>query len=381
MRDLVREFAAQGHEPTVIVPAAALTKPYLLDEESGIRTLRVKTPPTKDVGYVRRTLNEMRLSGALLRGMRAASIPCTGWDGILWYSPTIFLGPIVKRLRLASGCRSYLILRDIFPEWAVHMGLMGKGPPYWFFKWIEAGQYAVADTIGVQCQANMPYLKEWASGPGRRLEVLENWLSPAPVGPCRIKVDATPLAGRKIFVYTGNMGVAQGMDVFLQLATRMRHDARIGFLFVGRGSEAARLAAEAKQAGLTNVMFHDEIEPDEIPGLLAQCHVGLLALDPRHRSHNIPGKFLSYMQAGLSVLARVNPGNDLIAMIEKEGVGRVCVGEDPTVLETLASEFVAGGHDDAAARRRAHELWERRFSTAGAVQQIVEAIEGGSHGR
>jgi hypothetical protein len=54
------------------------------------------------------------------------------------------------------------------------------------------------------------------------------------------------------------------------------------------------------------VVFHDEIHPDEIPGLYAQCHVGMVALDPRHKTHNIPGKFLTYMQSGLPVLANIN---------------------------------------------------------------------------
>jgi len=67
------------------------------------------------------------------------------------------------------------------------------------------------------------------------------------------------------------------------------------------------------------VLFYDEIDPDEIPGLYAQCHVGIVALDPRHKTHNIPGKFLSYMQSGLPVLASINPGNDLVELIQRSG--------------------------------------------------------------
>lgn len=375
MRDLVREFAAQGHAPTVIVPAPALSTPFAIENENGIRTLRVKTPPTKDVRYVRRTINEMRLSATLLRGMRLAGIAESGWDGVIWYSPTIFLGPLVKRLRAASRCHSYLILRDIFPQWAVDMGLLGKGPPYWFFKWVEAAQYAVADTIGVQCHANMPYLKHWAATRGRSLEVLENWLSPAPSGPCSISIDKTNLAGRQIFVYAGNMGIAQGMDLILQLAIKMRGREDVGFLFVGRGSEAGRLQAEAEREGLSNVFFHGEIEPDEVPGLLAQCNYGLLALDPRHTSHNIPGKFLSYMQAGLPVLARVNPGNDLVAMIGTEGVGRVFTGDDPSAFAVLANGLLDDFVQRDMARLRARTLWAQRFSTTAAIQQLVRALQ------
>jgi glycosyltransferase involved in cell wall biosynthesis len=371
MRDLVREFAAQGHEPTVIAPAATLPEPWKIEQAGGVTVLRVRTPPTKDVNYFRRTLNELRLPYALMRGMQAAGLPFSGWEGVVWYSPTIFLGPIVRRIRRMSGCRSYLILRDIFPEWAVDMGLMGRGLPYRFFKWIEAGQYAVADTIGVQCHANLAYLAAWAKQPGRALEVLENWLSPAPIAHCRIDVSTTRLAGRKIFVYTGNMGVAQGMDAFLDMVARMRDRRDVGFLFVGRGSEAARFAAEAERQGLDNVVFHDEIEPEEVPGLLSQCHFAMLALDPRHTSHNIPGKFLTYMQAGLPVLARINPGNDLEKLIRAEEVGRVCTGGDGALLRTLAERLLAEPASATAAQHRARQVWQERFSSPVAVQQIV----------
>jgi len=374
MRDLVRELADQGHDPTVIVPAAWLTEPWKIERTGQITILRVRTPQTKDVPYVRRTINEMRLPYALLHGMKAAGVPLGGWDGVIWYSPTIFLGPIVKRIRQVSGCRSYLILRDIFPEWAVDMGLMSRGLPYRFFKWIEKSQYAVADTIGVQCEANLAYLRHWAAQPGRKLEVLENWLSHAPINGCRIDISTTPLAGRTIFVYTGNMGVAQGMDVFLEMVARMRNRQDIGFLFVGRGSEAARYAAEAERQGLDNVLFYDEIEPNEIPALLAQCHVAMLALDPRHTSHNIPGKFLSYMQAGLPVLARINPGNDLETLIRKYNVGRVSTGGDAEELLEIAVEMCAREYLTDDFHKRAKAVWLSHFSSQAAVSTIINCF-------
>ena len=113
-----------------------------------------------------------------------------------------------------------------------------------------------------------------------------------------------------MFVYAGNMGIAQGMDVLLDLAEKLRSRKDVGFLFVGRGSDAARLQSIAAQKQLDNVVFFDEIDPDGIPDLYAQCHAGIVALDSRHKSHNIPGKFLTYMQNGMPVLACVNSGND-----------------------------------------------------------------------
>ena len=358
MRDLVRAFADEGHEPTVIVPTTGLDRPWAIECDGRITVLRVRTLPTKDVGHVRRVIAEMLLPFILLRAVTASGLRSVRWDGVVWYAPTIFLGPLVRRLRRESGCRSYLILRDIFPEWAVDMGIMRRGLAYRFFKWVERRQYEVADTIGVQTQANMPYMAGWAAQPGRDLEVLQNWLSPAPIRPCRIDLSATRLAGRKVLVYAGNMGVAQGMDVFIDLAARMRARADVGFLFVGRGSDAARFAEAAERQGLDNVVFSDEIEPTEIPGLLCQCHAGIVALDPRHKSHNIPGKFLTYMQAGMPVLARINPGNDLEQLINAERLGAVCTG---------------GGVVDGV-RERALAVSERLFSSTAAVRQIVAAL-------
>jgi glycosyltransferase involved in cell wall biosynthesis len=171
------------------------------------------------------------------------------------------------------------------------------------------------------------------------------------------------------------MGVAQGMDKLLGLARMLRDRADIGFLFVGRGSDADRIAASVKKEGLGNVIVHDEIDPDEIPALYGQCDVGLVSLDHRHTTHNIPGKFLSYMQSGMPVLASVNCGNDLVMLIAEHGVGKVSV--DPTgkdladkalaLLDSLAAD------DDIGERCRV--LSESMFSAVSAARQIVAALE------
>ena len=166
---------------------------------------------------------------------------------------------------------------------------MGRGLPYRFFDAVARYPYSVADVIGVQTPGNKGYFAEWTQRPGRRLEVLQNWLGAPADAPSTIVVDETALAGRKVFVYAGNMGVAQGMGVLLDLAERMRSRADVGFLFVGRGSDAQRLRDDARARGLDNVVFRDEIHPDEIPNQYAQCHIGLVALDPPGTRRSLPG--------------------------------------------------------------------------------------------
>lgn len=374
LRDLSREFARQGHQLTVLLPASDLDRDWELQNADGVEVLRLRAPRTKDIGYVRRTLGELLMPFAMLRNLRKSPLARQKWDGVVWYAPSIFHGPLARALKRASGCKGYLIIRDIFPEWAVDMGLMGRGLPYRFFDAVARYQYSVADMIGVQTPGNLAYFEKWRQQPGRTLEVLQNWLGEPAKKPCAIRVDATLLAGRKVFVYAGNMGVAQGMDRVLDLAERLLHRPDVGFLFVGRGSDAARLKTTAQARGLSNVVFFDEIDPDEIPDLYAQCSVGIVALDPRHQSHNIPGKFLTYIQSGLPGLANVNAGNDLAALIRREQVGQVCESNDVEQLARMAETLLSQISTDLALPLRCSQLFARQFSVEQAVCQILTAL-------
>ena len=374
IRDLSLEFVAQGHAVVVMVPDASLEKPWSLEDINGVQVLRLKAFRTKDISYARRTIAEFLMPFAMRHNLRKSPFADVRWDGVVWYSPTIFLGPLANALKRASGCRSYLIIRDIFPEWAVDMGLIGRGLPYRFFKTIESYQYSVADVIGVQTAANLPYFDDWAAQQGRQVAVLQNWLADAPNIGCSISVESSHLAGRTIFVYAGNMGVAQGMGVLLDLADSLKNRKDLGFVFVGRGSDAQRLRTDATARALDNVAFFDEIDPSEIPGLYAQCHVGLVALDSRHKTHNIPGKFLSYMQSGLPVLASINPGNDLAELIDRECVGSACTDSSAVTLRCLAEILADEIAVDSNIQIRCLRLAARLFSPETAVKQIVQAL-------
>lgn len=376
LRDLSREFARQGHELTVLLPSWEQAEDWRLEQMDGVQVLRLKSPRTKDINYVQRTLAEFWMPFAMRRSLARSPLKDQRWDGVVWYAPSIFHGPLAKHLKRQCDCPGYLIVRDIFPEWAVDMGLMGRGLPYQVFSAVARYQYSVADVIGVQTEGNRSYFSDWVTRPGRRLEVLQNWLGPAATNACSIQLAGGPLAGRKVFVYAGNMGVAQGMDILLDLAAHWRDRKDVGFLFVGRGSEAGRLAKSATERGLDNVLFHDEIHPDEIPALYAQCHVGLVALDQRHKTHNIPGKFLTYMQSGLPVLARVNPGNDLVGLIREQGVGRACEASDLPALLAEAEQILHDIDAKPDMQARCKNLFAQRFSAQAAVEQMVAALSG-----
>ncbi len=374
LRDLSREFSRQGHALTILLPSPDQEAPWSLENFDGAEVLRLKAPRTKDIGYVRRTLGELVMPFAMLYQFRKCPLSSERWDGVVWYAPSIFHGPLASVLKKTSKCRGYLIIRDIFPEWAVDMGLMGRGLTYLFFDFVARYQYSVADIIGVQTSGNRKYFERWQQKPGRTLEVLQNWLDKPAQARCRIRLNETTLAGRKVFVYAGNMGIAQGMDILLDLAEKLQHRTDIGFLFVGRGSDVVRLKSIANNRQLNNVLFYDEIDVDEIPDLYSQCCAGIVALDSRHKSHNIPGKFLTYMQSGLPVLANVNTGNDLAQMIRIKNVGQVCETNNIRDLYKKVNELLDQIESDNQLPTRCTKLFECEFSVHKAVDQIVKAL-------
>lgn len=376
IRDLSREFVRQGHKMTVIVPSPDQDADWSVECVDGVDVLRLKAPRIKDMGYLRRSMNEFAMPFVMLFQFRKSPLYNELWDGVIWYSPSIFHGPLVSFLKRRSRCKGYLIIRDIFPEWAVDMGLMGRGLTYRFFDAIARYQYAIADVIGVQTSGNLNYFERWSKQPNNKLEVLHNWLDNPEAFRSSIRIDETVLAGRKVFIYAGNMGVAQGMDVLLELAEKMRCRTDVGFLFVGRGSEVSRLKAITKKLKLDNVLFYDEIPPDEIYDLYSQCSAGIVTLDPRHKSHNIPGKFITYMRSGLPVLATINQGNDLAKMIQSEKVGQVCESNQVNELTKLAEKLLCQiDNNSEVLNASCTSLFKRKFSVEEKVIQIVSALE------
>lgn len=375
LRDLSLELANQGYQVVVLMPSSDLKTAWEINTLGAVQVLKLKAPKTKDIGYIQRTLNEFLMPFYMRMNLSKSPFSHVKWDGLVWYAPSIFLSPLVKYLKKKSNCKSYLILRDIFPEWAVDMGTLSKGLPYRFFKIIEKYQYSVADTIGVQTSGNLSYLEDWGSQPQKKLEVLQNWLAKSSDVGCSISIENSPLAGRTIFVYAGNMGIAQGMGILLDLAEQLHSRNDVGFLFVGRGSDAQKLQQMAKDKNLNNVLFYEEIDPSEITGLYSQCHIGLVALDQRHKTHNIPGKFLSYMQNGLPVLACINHGNDLVNLIEENRLGKVCTDYKIESLVKKSLELLDDLEvDSGEISIRCFQTADDLFSTNSTVKQITSNL-------
>jgi glycosyltransferase involved in cell wall biosynthesis len=372
--DLANAFLLRQINVSIIIPNDKQLPLVEIFENNGLTIYSVSCFKSKGVNYLYRTFSEF-INPLLIRYrlMRNNFFKEQKISGIIWYSPSIFWGPLVKACKSKFKCKSYLILRDIFPDWALDLGILKKNLIYFFFKRVEQYQYAQADYIGVQSPNNVEYFNNHNPTLRSKIEVLWNWMGERAQYPPPFSLSDTPLAGRFLFVYAGNMGVAQNMDVLLHLADLLREDVGIGFVFIGSGSEKARLEKLSESLSLKNTLFLSEIDNIELKYLLAQCNAGLIALSPKHKAHNIPGKFLSYLDAGLPVLALLNQGNDLINLISQHGIGVAMVNPN-------ASEFKAGVRQliNLSARGETKEkcrhLLNLHFSASSISKRIEERL-------
>jgi hypothetical protein len=127
-------------------------------------------------------------------------------------------------------------------------------------------------------------------------------------------------------------------------------------------------------AGLKNVLFYSEIPSNQINDLYAQCHVGMIALDVRHKTHNIPGKFISYMHAGLPVFGIVNPGNDLIELVRVNHLGFIGDSSSADYLSQAANQFLKQLLKDAYIRKRCIGIGNSLFSSSRAAIEIKSSL-------
>lgn len=325
LEELAKAFCVLGIEPVFIVMDPLLESGFSLEEIPGIGTVyRFSVPDKRRGGFIYRTIIEFLSPFIVTRSIAKSRIAFENVTGVVWYSPTIFMGPLVKFLTNKLRCPSYLILRDIFPTWAIDLGIIHKRSlPTYIFRLIEDYQYRQASVIGVQAKANIGYL-EGKIGLGARIEMLNNWTFNAGVE-VRSTADTEwlPIAGKK-FIYAGNMGLAQDMMSAITLATVLKKYDGLQLVLIGSGDQKAQIVQLANKLKLDNIHFYDQVSPEELDDYYRECAGGIIFLSTRHTTHNIPGKFISYVSAGLPVFAIVNPGNEIIDFMAKGAVGQAC---------------------------------------------------------
>lgn len=338
MQSLAQAYVSKGHEVTVLTPSSNNELFESSSEHNQVRILRFFRPNIKLSTNFKRFIVELILPIVIYRKFKRTPEYQLNYDGIIWYSPSIFYGYLVSKLKKDFSCKSYLVLRDIFPEWALNLQILKPGIIYRVLKFFERWQYASADMIGVQSPGNLGFLKKYSLDLQFQSEVLWNWSNDSfdKSHISELPIEITSLFNKRVIVYSGNMGIAQNIEPFIHLAQLLSENDSIVFLFLGSGVDYRKLRAEASIRKLQNVVFHHEISASLMHMLYSNCALGLVSLDLRHKTHNIPGKFISYIAAGLPVFANINPNNDLKNIIESNNVGVVT---SSLAAADLLSEF------------------------------------------
>lgn len=371
MYDLCIELSKRGDKVTVFTPDSSVADNLQTSIVDGLEVVRIRAPRSDRNNRLLRLLQEASLSLLFFKNLRQTDYLKTNWDAIIWYSPTIFLSFFIHILKKKSRARTYLIIRDIFPDWALDVGLIRKGIAFWVLKAISRYQYKIADRIGIQSPSNIVYFSKQES---ERVEVLNNWLSPTVIKRSSIQLSDTILRNKKVLVYSGNIGVAQSIDWVLSLSQNRIFNEKYGVLIIGTGSEVERIQKLACTKNIDSVLFHSEIEHCELVDLYSQCVAGIVSLDERHKSHNIPGKFINYIINGLPIVARVNPLNDLIKIINDNKIGIIVknieyeknINELVNYLDMLES--------DSTIKNRCIDLAQCEYNVSSIVNQIKSAL-------
>jgi glycosyltransferase involved in cell wall biosynthesis len=372
MRDLALELFRCGHRVTVVTPSDSIEDAFCVSEEDSVTVVRVKTSGLKSATRILRLWRESRLSAGIWMKAQA-------WfrknpsDLIVFYSPTIFFGELISRLKALWGCPSYLVHRDIFPQWAVDAGVLRAGGIlHRFLRHEELKQYAAADIIGVEAPGNLRYFDYGRQGSNFQAEVLYNWVgaTTVPTGASKWR-SKLGLDGKVVFVYGGNIGVAQDMDNILRLASSLRDRDDVFFLLIGEGSETVRLNLDIDRLGLTNIKILAAMAQTEYLECLAEFDVGVISLNRNFRSNNFTGKLLGYVSCGKPVLASVNPGNDLIEFLHRADAGIACANGDDCGLRSATLLLATNPEVRKRMGMNAHALASTTFSVQTIAEQII----------
>lgn len=328
MHELAIKLKEKGHEITVITPGIGLSQNYKKTSLNGISILQFSSGQIKNVSKIRRLINEWMLSQKAWRYLKEYFIQ-NHHNLIIYYSPSIFWGNLVFRLKKLWQAPSYLILRDFFPQWIIDNGMIReKSLIAYFFKYYERLNYKAADRIGIQSPGNI----EWFSKTFpefKNIQLLYNWATDLPVlNQSNLYRKKLNLEGKVVFFYGGNIGQAQDMMNIVRLAARMQSHTNVSFLLVGAGDEVELVRKSIQDLKLSNMILLGSVPQEEFKIMLAEFDVGLFTLHFNHKTHNFPGKILGYMVQGKPILGSVNMGNDLKQILEDSGSGLVTTSGD-----------------------------------------------------
>lgn len=326
--DLCREFVKRGETVYVVCPSKS-GKTEFVRESSNSGILYVSTGEIEKTSLVKKGINTVLL-GSRYKNAIKSCFDCK-FDLILYSTPPITLVNIVKYIKKRDKAITYLMLKDIFPQNAVDLGMMSKhgikSVIYKYFRHMETQLYNVSDFIGCMSPANVSYILEHNKEiPPEKVHVSPNSVEPmvrvlSLDEKRRIREKYNIPSDKKIFIYGGNLGKPQGVSFIVECIREARKIPEAFFVVCGTGTDYNILADFVNSEHPDNLLLLNGLPKEEYEELAAAGDVGLIFLDYRFTIPNFPSRLLSYLQNSLPVLAVTDENSDVGDTVSENAFG------------------------------------------------------------
>lgn len=328
--DLMRKFLREGHNITIVHPnekRLGLETQYI--QKGNVNYLRVKTGNVTKSNFLEKGIATLMLEFQYKRAI-SKYLKNRNFDLILYSTPPITFESVIKYLKKGSPAKSYLLLKDIFPQNAVDLGLISKKSPiYSFFRAKELKLYKQSDVIGCMSEANVKYIKKYNNLKDKQVEVCPNSIEIVPKFQSVVtRLDFGLPENKVIYVYGGNLGKPQGVEFLKEVILKNEGSLKSFICIVGSGTEYTNLQNFFYEHRIKNARLISQLSKEKFDSLLTLCDVGLIFLDPRFTIPNFPSRILSYMEAKLPILSATDRATDLPQKIEDGQFGLWCYSGD-----------------------------------------------------
>lgn len=340
--DLMNEFAGHCHDVFIVSP---LEKKYQeetrLSDKGRLHLVQVRTGNLFQVGMLEKGISQLLLGRQYERAIREFWAD-KRFDLILYSTPPITLAGTVKQIKKKTNAKTYLLLKDIFPQNAVDIGVMSKWMARLMFRGTEKKLYRISDYIGCMSPANVRYVLEHNKLERQKVEECPNSIMPDPMPEAVIGVSGGAAdtvraefcckyglpQDKVLFLYGGNLGKPQDIPFLLQCVEATGAQPWAYFIVCGTGTELEGLKSYVEARKPSNMRLIPGLPKQEYEKLVEACDVGMIFLDYRFTIPNFPSRLLSYMEKGLPVLACTDPNTDIGLIAEENGFGKGCRSND-----------------------------------------------------
>ncbi len=378
--DLLREFVNNGHNVFAVSPVERRKNISThIIEEKNVKILKLQIGNTQKTNIIEKGISTVLIEPTFKSGIKKYFSDIK-FDLILYSTPPITLVSAIEYVKKRDNAKTYLLLKDIFPQNAVDIGLMTtkgiKGVLYNHFRSQEKKLYEISDRIGCMSQANVEYLiknndyidPKIVEVCPNSIEVIDKSISALEREQIRNKYNI-PLE-KKVFVYGGNLGKPQGIPFIIECLKKCADIQEVFFLIVGDGTEYDVLDEYAKSSSQSNLKLMKRLPKEDYDVMVAACDVGMIFLDHRFTIPNFPSRLLGYMQAKIPVFAVTDPNTDVGQVIENGEFGWWCESNDSLSFKNKVLNIIHDNKD----KEKEFAFLKEHYSSANSYKTIVSGL-------